>query len=88
MDTLLRFVHSTEQAKETMAEKQSLWERSKCKVAEKIKAAKDEAQKTLDATRLEHQLQLDEVEQILANCATKSPIWSSNWPTTRRGATH
>lgn len=67
MDTLLQFVHSTEQARDNMAEKQSLWERSKRKVAEEIKAAKDEAQKTLDAARRELQMQLGEAEQNMAN---------------------
>ena len=67
MDTLLQFVHSTEQARDNMAEKQSLWERSKRKVAEEIKATKDEAQKTLDAARLELQMQLGEAEQNMAN---------------------
>ena len=68
MDNVAEFVHSTEQLRESLAEKHSkLVENNKRKLAQEIQAAQAAAQKSVDAVRTQHRLQIDEAEQNLAN---------------------
>ena len=68
MDNVVEFVHSTEQLRESLAEKHSkLVENSKRKLAQEIQSAQAAAQKSVDAARTQHRQQIDEAEQNLAN---------------------